>query len=304
MTFISVIVPVYNDSDALKTTVDSLLAQTYPEKAYEIIIVDNGSSDETFDVASAYAQQHPQQIGAFQESTIQSSYAARNLGISKARGELFAFIDADMIAPPHYLDELARAFEADIDYAGCAVEIVVDEPSPAALYNQSTGFPIAIYLAKDRYAPTCCLCVRRAVIDAVGPFDRRLESGGDMEFGRRVHRRGFKQAFLPQITLLHPARSHFRALYNKARRVARGHAQICHFHREEARDITRIYSYPLRYVEIKNPLSIKKRIAARSKVEISTTDALTLSCMGIPLAWAGLVSFLREAKRLRSSNEV
>lgn len=292
--FASVIVPVFQDPQGLAVTMDSLLHQDAPPESYEIIIVDNGSNDETMAVATSFADR-VDRVYALQENEIQSSYAARNMGVSRARGEYLLFIDADMTAPNHYVRSVMGAFR-EYDYLGCDVEITICSPTRAALLNKSTGFPIARYLEKDRYAPTCCMAVRAAVLDKVGPFDPRLESGGDMEFGRRVAAAGYRQGFVPDVVLEHPARESLDALMKKARRVARGHAQISYFHGELGKDLPRMYFNPARYVLPTSPFQFRKRLDG----QISLRDATALSSMGIVLAWTGLFSFLEERRRLRT----
>ena len=77
MTTISVIVPVYNDRDGLTATVHSLLEQEYPADRYEILVVDNRSTDGTHAAAQALSAEHPTRVRALAETQVQSSYAAR-----------------------------------------------------------------------------------------------------------------------------------------------------------------------------------------------------------------------------------
>src|SRR3990170_3006911 len=88
---ISVIVPVYNDAQRIGKCIESLLQQTYPHEKYEVIIIDNGSTDETREVIKKYP------VKLLIEDKIQSSYAARNKGIKNAKGEVIAFTDSDCI---------------------------------------------------------------------------------------------------------------------------------------------------------------------------------------------------------------
>jgi GT2 family glycosyltransferase len=118
----------------------------------------------------------------------------------------------------------------DLDYLGCNVEIVAERDTVVAQYNQRTGFSIREYLSEKNFAPTCCLVVRRAVVEDVGPFDDQLVSSGDAEFGKRVHRAGYEQAFAQDITMFHPARDTLDALLKKRYRIARGQVQRAHRH--------------------------------------------------------------------------
>jgi glycosyltransferase involved in cell wall biosynthesis len=225
---ISVIVPVYNDPGGVVTTVDSLAAQSYPPAEHEIIVVDNDSTDGTRR-AAVEALADVENGRVVDETDVQSSYAARNAGIEHAVGDLLAFVDADMTVESSWLADV-RAFveRTGADYVGCDVRVHVPEGADGIVgrFNAALGFPVQFYLEEQRFAPTCCLTVRRAVVDDVGPFDERLVSSGDLEFGRRVAAAGYAQRFAPEITMYHPARTSVSALTAKATRVGRGKQQL------------------------------------------------------------------------------
>ncbi|WP_205743004.1 glycosyltransferase [Halalkalirubrum salinum] len=230
----SVILPVYNDEEGVQTTLRSLITNEYDE--YEIIPVDNNSTDNTGDtidqIASDYSNiAHPQE-----ETAIQSSYAARNTGIEHASGDVLLFLDADMWVPKTWIEDMVTALESnDYDYLGCNVEVIADDrPNFWERYEQSFSFPVETYLEDKHFAPTCALAVRREVFEEIGLFDDRLESGGDKEFGQRVHRAGFKQGYADDVTAYHPARKSWDALKSKALRIGRGRAQKRRYHPELA----------------------------------------------------------------------
>ena len=229
---VSVIVPVYNDPSGLRDTLDSLTRQTYPNDAHEILVVDNNSTDETPAVARAYADKHDQ-VTFLVEKDRQSSYAARNTGIDHAHGDIFAFVDADMLVETEWLVDAITAFaDTDAEYMGCNVEMVPSEDggSLAERFNLQTAFPVGHFIETLEFAPTCCLLVRRSVIDDVGAFDSRLISGGDREFGHRVRDSGRKLHFAPEVTMYHPTRSTTDAMIRKSRRIGRGLYQLRTFH--------------------------------------------------------------------------
>lgn len=220
------IVPVYNDSEGIETTVKSIQPQL--DDRSELIIIDNNSTDETAGVISEIAG-NDERILLKSETDIQSSYAARNTGIRASTGEILAFVDADMTVSKSWLSDLRDLFRlSDINYAGFNVELYLPEgkKSFAGQYNVACGFPVESYLEREQFAPTCCLAVRRGVIDEVGMFDETLTSGGDREFGQRVSRAGFEQHYAEDITVYHPARTTFEELKLKSLRVGRGNGQL------------------------------------------------------------------------------
>ncbi len=166
---ISVIIPVYNEPCGLKDTLDSLINQDFSKKNYEVIISDNGSSDDTLDITEMYDKRYLELIHMVVENNIKSSYAARNKGINASKGSIIAFIDADMSVDKDWLTKIANSFEKNrVDYLACRVEIYLKIKSAYELYNKITGFPVESCINDNHFAPTCCLIVRKNVINEVG----------------------------------------------------------------------------------------------------------------------------------------
>ncbi|MBP1923821.1 glycosyltransferase involved in cell wall biosynthesis [Halorubrum alkaliphilum] len=225
----SLVIPVYNDPQGIRTTLESLLTQTTTN--HQIVVVDNDSTDHTPEVVRSYEDDHDN-LTLVHEREIQSSYAARNTGIRHSDAEILAFVDADMTVPEDWLESALDAVHAaDADYMGCNVELTLpDNPPLPARYDHHTGFPVEGYLESQRFAPTCCLFVRREVFEDVGLFDHRLKSGGDKEFGNRVHDAGYDLHFAEDVTMFHPTRNGIRAHVTKDRRVGRGLCQLQRYH--------------------------------------------------------------------------
>lgn len=229
---VAIIVPVYNDSSGIRTTIESLQPHLDTESV-NLYVVDNGSTDSTPSVIEAYAKDS-EVIVHLSETEIQSSYAARNTGIQHSDANVLAFLDADMTVSKEWLEIALASFEKkSTDYMASDVELTLPERSTlAARYDHHTGFPVEQYIERQHFAPTCCLFVRRAVFEDVGLFDPRLISGGDKEFGRRVHAAAYDLEFAPEPTVYHPTRNSISALVNKDFRVGRGLCQLQHFHRD------------------------------------------------------------------------
>ena len=108
----SVVIPLYNKAECIKQTIDSVLAQTVTD--FEIVIVDDGSTDES---AAIVRNIHDSRIRLIQQKN-QGVSAARNTGISNARGDVVAFLDADDIWLPQFLETVDQLFsefpEADV----------------------------------------------------------------------------------------------------------------------------------------------------------------------------------------------
>ena len=166
--FVSVIIPVYNDEYGIQDTLTSLLQQDYPPDRWEVIVVDNNSTDQTRNVAQLLLK-HINNSQLTTE-TKQSSYAARNKGIALAKGKIIAFIDSDITVAHDWItkgvDDIIRQ---NADYVGCRIKMIAsDNPSIWELYNQAIGFPVEHYINDLHFSPTAALFVKKSVIDKIG----------------------------------------------------------------------------------------------------------------------------------------
>ena len=94
---------------------------------------------------------------------------------------------------------------------------------PVRTYDSATAFPQRRYVELRKYGATANLFTFKSVFEDVGPFDEGLRSGGDYEWGRRVHSSGYGQVYADDVRVWHPARRSFGQLRGKIVRVAGGH---------------------------------------------------------------------------------
>ena len=213
-------VPVLDGEDQLPRLLDALAAQS-GAPPFEVIVVDNGSRDATI----ATARAHP--IGArVVEEPRRGSYAARNAGIAAARGAILAFTDADCTPSPRWLaagvDALAHA-----DLVGGAIRQVCSaSPTVWEAYDAATYLDQASLVADQGAAATANLFVRRSVFEAVGGFDARLRSSGDVELTRRAVASGLRIAYAPDSVVDHATRTTLRSTLQLHRRLGRGWAEL------------------------------------------------------------------------------
>lgn len=108
MPFVSVIIPTYNRSELLKQTVDSFLAQTYPTDRWEMLLVDNASTDDTRSVIDEIASRE-RHVRALSEGR-RGAHHARNTGALAARGDVLYFTDDDMLAESDLMETIVTGF--------------------------------------------------------------------------------------------------------------------------------------------------------------------------------------------------
>ncbi|MEW9853605.1 glycosyltransferase family 2 protein [Novosphingobium sp. M1R2S20] len=211
---VSIIIPTYND-ERLAACLAALELQDY-SGPFEVIVVDNGS-DELPTVSGC--------VQLLQEQ-LPGSYNARNRALQVATGTVLAFTDSDCVPHPSWISEGVAAVTAgaDIGLAGGRVRILPmsrEKPSLAELYEVAIAFPQESYIREGKYAATANMFTTRAVMDRVGPFNGKLRSGGDADWGQRTAAAGFRQVYVPRAIVDHPARTH-REIMQKLRRTTGG----------------------------------------------------------------------------------
>lgn len=217
---VTVIVPVKDGLELLRGCVEALVAQDYPRDLLQILVVDNGSRSSP---ASVLPQDD--RVLLLLEPTA-GSYRARNTALTRARGELLAFTDADCRPAPDWVRRAVDHLVAhpDVDMIGGRIDIAYRNGRPVngpEWFEELDGFPQQDYVSRG-FAVTANLITRRTVMDEVGPFDEDLLSGGDAEWGRRVRSKGGRQDYVDAVVVTHPARDTWQELARKSRRTTEG----------------------------------------------------------------------------------
>lgn len=232
-TFVSVIIPVYNDRRRLARCLEALQDQTYPEDRYEVVVVDNGSDESPARVTDRFDNVR------LAVEPRQGSYAARNRGLTVAEGEMLAFTDADCVPEPQWLERGVACFAGTPECGMVAGHVKLTarrpgRPTACERYDQLFYLDQERAVKRGKYGATANLFTAKEVIRTVGPFDATLKSSGDNEWGQRVHRAGFRQVYCPEAVVRHPARHSLKELLRKELRVAGGLARIRDASSEEA----------------------------------------------------------------------
>jgi glycosyltransferase involved in cell wall biosynthesis len=222
---VSVIIPIYNGERDLPDLINCLLEQTYPKEKIEFLLIDNNSSDRTANIletAVQTAKNCQTALYHLQETSIQSSYAARNLGIRKATGEIIVFTDADCRPRSNWIENLVKPF---IDsQIGLVAGNLVALPGKTILekYAEACGMMSPHFLLKHPFCPygqTANLAIRKKIFNKVGLFRPYLTTGGDADICWRILREtDWKLEFACNAVILHRHRSSLRELRSQWRR--------------------------------------------------------------------------------------
>jgi glycosyltransferase involved in cell wall biosynthesis len=196
---VSVVIPAYNEARWLPACLQSLKAQTYPN--LEIIVVNDGSTDETETIAHSFGvlvltNEHPR-----------GEMVSRNIGWHHAKGELVAEIEADAIYPQDFFERAVPYFLNHPNIAGLIrgyLRIHPDRTGVIASYWDLKRQ--ASYVLKQhgrKKAELGCQIGRRSAFVAVNGYDESLKIGGDVDMARRMEQRGLTLMWAPDLFFWH-----------------------------------------------------------------------------------------------------
>ena len=200
---ISVIIPTHNSEKTIENCVQSVVTQNFPRNEYEIIIVDDGSKDNTVNLAK--------KAGADSVIVTEACFqgAARNLGAKKARGNFLAFIDSDCTAREGWLESLSKELEKNKAIGG-----------PVLNGNSHSLVAWAEYLIEFSefnenrkrtivpFVPGCNIACTKDVFYKVGGFsEQRLSE--DVAFGYSLRKAGVNITFVPELQVNHLCRTEY-----------------------------------------------------------------------------------------------
>ncbi len=182
---VSVIVPVYNGAETIVACLESLLAQDYPVDYYEIIVVENGSTDNTSDVVGRYPAVR------LLHSPLRGPGPARNYGIARSEAKIIAFTDADCIAEPDWLTELVKGYTSP-EIGGVGGKITAYEHSELTSVERFSceHSPLINFVSgEDEFLPhlyTANASFLRELLNQVNGFNPRLMTAEDVDLSWRI----------------------------------------------------------------------------------------------------------------------
>jgi hypothetical protein len=186
---VTTIIPVYNRPDLLQEAVDSVLQQTYPHT--EIIIINDGSTDNTADRAAELMAAHPDRIRVLQQANAGPG-RARQKGIDHARGEFIQFLDSDdLLLPEKFARQVAALRqnpEAEIAYGQSYEENHQREAPLCYGPMRATGIPLSQLfprLLNERWWTTSCPLYRKRLLDQIGTIQPWINEE-DWEYDARA----------------------------------------------------------------------------------------------------------------------
>jgi mycofactocin glycosyltransferase len=214
--FVSIIVAVYNRAHEIGPCLESIMGLDYPETKREIIVVDDGSIDETPLIAARY------DVKLIEEEKNRGQSAARNEGVAAARGDIVAFTDSDCIALPGWLRELVPYFEDSRNvlvggyvasyFTTSRLDRYEEVKSPLCMGDRTV---VGCGAGTDFYVPTCNLLVKKEAYVRVGGLNEEQRVGEDVDLCWKLKEEGFRLVYVPKGRVRHKHRNQFLQTFSR-----------------------------------------------------------------------------------------
>lgn len=218
---VSIIIPVYNGGTIIGDCLASLGRLNYPRDLYEVIVVENGSTDNTVEVVKQYPV-------IFLNCEKRGPAPARNLGLQASKAEIAAFLDADCVAHCDWLAELVRPFQDP--QVGAAAGLISSYPRPEGNFIDrfSDQFPplVNFWSGPGEFLPhlyTANASYRRAPLIELGGFNPSMQTGEDVDLSWRFQlHTDYKVVYVPEAVVYHRHRSTSASLARQYRQYGYG----------------------------------------------------------------------------------
>jgi len=199
---ISVLMPVYNGERFLREAIESILNQTFTD--FEFIIVDDGSTDNTWQILQGYAASEPRIVLVRNETNLGLA-RSRNRILGRARGEYIAVMDADDVSLPERLStQVAFLDESpEVGVVGCAIHVIDADGSSIRIVHYPTMHSLLLW-ALCFHTPFAqpSVVMRRAAVERVGGYDTSFPPAEDRDLWQRLSS-VTHLANLPEVYLLY-----------------------------------------------------------------------------------------------------
>ena len=229
----SIIVPVKNEEKVIGRLLDALLRLSYPADKKEIIIVEDGSTDGTFDICMKFAEEYQMPIKILDKPFSNGKPSALNYGIEYAEGEIVGIFDADSVPAPNILLNVSEYFE-DSEVAavqGRTLSINSDENMLTKLISYEEAVWCEAYLqGKDVlslfvHLKGSCQFIRHDVLEEINGFDEDILSE-DMEVSARLTEKGYKIKYASDVRSWQESPADFKQLFKQRIRWYRGTMEV------------------------------------------------------------------------------
>ena len=211
---VSVVICSYNRDKFLPAALESLTKQTALLSNFEIVIINNNSTDNTEKISLEFIKVHPELNITYEVEKNQGLSFARNKGIATAKGDIIAFMDDDAIARNNYVEQLYKHFEKYPNYGAIGGRVIPiygeKEPEPKWMSKYIQGVVSKVDYGNEvkpfvkKYPAGCNMAFRKNVFKKYGGFNTDLVYRGDDKFiFHKLKKNGIKVLYAPNIYVNH-----------------------------------------------------------------------------------------------------
>lgn len=227
---VSVVIPAFNAENTIERQLLALKSQRFNE-SYEVIVINNRSTDRTVEVVSAFARDFPELVLAH-ESERQGVNAARNKGLQVSKGDFVLLCDADDVVSHDWMREMLISLEYADLVGGPALAVMEKSSQTIEMANESITTEPSVH-GYLHYAVGCNMGMRREVLRTIGGFDESFVGGHDeVDFCWRAQQNGFVLTWNKNARVTYYQRSESKALFKQHSRYAATSVQLWERHHE------------------------------------------------------------------------
>jgi len=237
--FVSVVIPMYNESTCIRECLDSLISQDYPVDRLEVLVVDGQSDDGSRNLVLELAREYG--LIRLLDNPKRITAAAMNIGVQNARGDVITILSAHSYVAGDFISQnvayLSKTGVACVggpihsisrSFLGNAISLAMSSPF-------GVGNALFRYSQKEQYVDTVAFgAYRRQVFDEIGLFDEFLVYNEDDEFNYRLRKHGGKIFLTPAIKSFYHTKMSLRQLSKQYFRYALGKVRVIQRHPEVA----------------------------------------------------------------------
>jgi glycosyltransferase involved in cell wall biosynthesis len=191
--FVSIVIPVFNEERYIAECLNSVGNLNYPAERLEVILVDNGSTDRTLEIARNYP------IRILVKEYVKVG-AVRNYGVSHARGEIIVFLDSDCVVEPAWLEEGVKKLSDETKLVLGGQYLMRDNPSWLERYWVLSNSRTQVY---QTTLVGGCIFIHKSMFESVNGFDESLNSGEDSDLTNRLRQQGVTVTIDPSLSVVH-----------------------------------------------------------------------------------------------------
>lgn len=237
---VSIIIPTHNQKGCLRDALLSLNQLEYSSDKYEVIVVDDGSTDGTDQMIREMQRSLTCPLQYIRQKKLGSS-SARNRAMEIARGEIYIFTDSDCTFEKDWINKLVRHFDSpNIGVVGGPDKA----PPTDSIFSRCVDYLFTSFIGTGglrrgrglrigKYYPKCCnMAIPKRVIKEVGGFDERLEPGQEIELDYRTEKAGYQIGYAPDALVWHKRKNSVKSLLLKMFRIGYNRVVIGCMHKE------------------------------------------------------------------------